>query len=92
MNKVNFDMIKEMSFEEGSKALKDAGYVESYQVGDSDIYDYSSDTVFTLYDENDEVIHQLVYAEYYNKNEDFAGDDDYDGTEDRLMMAKWEEI
>lgn len=52
------------------------------------MYDLIEDNYFSLYDDNDELIHKVAYAMYMLKNEE------YDDPEDEYVVVKegWEEV
>lgn len=64
MKKVNFNELEKMSYETGKEFLLSAGYVQKNSAVDEK-EDYSiNDEYYTLFNEEDEIIHEVSYVTY----------------------------
>ena len=67
MKKVNFDELKSLNFEDGEKLLKQLGYCESDSGrSEATISDYVLDRYFKLYDNENNELDIISYAQYCN--------------------------
>lgn len=68
MQKVNFEELEKLNYEEGAKLLEALGYVNEDSADDeaASIAERVSDTYYVLYDEKDEEIDRVSWVMYYN--------------------------
>lgn len=92
MNKVDINILKKLSYEDGKKLLISNGYIqatESATSEDSTISDYIADINFSLFNNENEEVHTVSFSQYLNKNDDPLNDDK---SLDFVVLERWEEV
>lgn len=67
MKKVEIAKLNGLSLDEGEKLLLENGYIRTNEIVSNDIDDICiEDIYFTLFDEEDNAIHQITYSSYWH--------------------------
>lgn len=92
MNKVDINILKKLSYEDGKKLLISNGYIQATESATSEnstISDYIADINFSLFNNEIEEVHTVSFSQYLNKNDDPLNDDK---SLDFVVLERWEEV